>query len=256
MKKKKIRGLFFLCLFAFIILNTRNLYANNITPSTVATSINIDFASDEGVDPTLQIFFLITLISFIPTILLMMTSFTRIIIVMSMTRSALGTQQMPPNQVLIGITLFLTFFIMGPTFEEVNENAIKPYSDGKMSQEVFIEEAMNPIRKFMIQQTTESEILLFSDLDGQRYDTLEDIPNRVLIPAFILSEVKKGFQIGFIIFIPFIVIDMITASILMAMGMMMLPPAMISLPFKLLFFVLADGWTLIFENLVITFMGG
>ncbi len=255
MKTKKIRALFFLCILALIVLNTKNIYANNITPSTVSISVNIGTEND-GVDPTLQIFFLVTLISFIPTILLMMTSFTRIIIVMSMTRSALGTQQMPPNQVLIGIALFLTFFIMGPTFEKVNENAIKPYSNGEMSQEEFMEEAMVPIREFMFAQTTESEILLFSDLDGQRYDTFEEVPNRVLIPSFILGEIKKGFQIGFIIFIPFIVIDMIVASILMAMGMMMLPPAMISLPFKLLFFVLADGWVLIFENVIITFMGG
>ncbi len=256
MIKKKINILFFLCFLAFILINTTSLYAKDLTAFPIST-ISIDLGTDsEGVDPTLQIFFLITLISFVPTMLLMMTSFTRIIIVMSMTRSALGTQQMPPNQVLIGIALFLTLFIMGPTFDEVNENAIKPYSNGEMSQELFLDEAMKPIRKFMLNQATESEVILFSKLDGQTYETIEDIPSRVLIPAFILGEIKKGFEIGFMIFIPFIVIDMITASILMAMGMMMLPPAMISMPFKLLFFILSDGWVLIFENVILTFTGG
>lgn len=254
LKKNKISILFFLHLIMFVIIGTSNTYANTMQLNPSLSSITIDLASDgNGVDPTLQIFFLVTLISFLPTILLMMTSFTRIIITMSMIRSALGTQQQPPNQVLIGIALFLTFFIMGPTFQEINENAIQPYSEGVITQEIFMEEAMIPLREFMYKQTAEKDVALFASFEGETYDSVEDIPSRVLIPAFILGEITKGFQIGFIIYIPFIVIDMIVASILMAMGMMMLPPAMISMPFKLLFFVLADGWVLIFENLIKTF---
>ncbi len=251
--KTTTKGIVLLYLI-LIILNVESVYADNVFNPTIST-ISIDLAGEgnQGVDPTLQIFFLVTLISFIPTILLMMTSFTRIIITMSMLRSALGTQQMPPNQVLIGIALFLTFFIMGPTFERINENAIAPYSAGEMSQDEFMYEAMLPIREFMLMQTSEDEVALFSNLDGTTYETIEEIPNRVLIPAFILGEITKGFKIGFMIYIPFIVIDMIVASVLMAMGMMMLPPAMISMPFKLLIFVLADGWVLIFENLIKTF---
>ncbi len=246
---KKINSTFLIGI-SLSMMRANDIFANNIPVST----ITIDLASqNNGVDPTLQILFLITLIAFIPTILLMMTSFTRIIITMSMLRSALGTQQMPPNQVLIGIALFLTFFLMGPTLSEVNENAIKPYSQGVMSQEEFMKEAMLPFREFMIMQTSNKDIELFASLDNEVYSSIEEIPNRVLIPAFILGEITKGFQIGFIIYIPFIVIDMVVASVLMAMGMMMLPPAMISLPFKLLFFVLADGWVLVFENLIRTF---
>lgn len=253
--KSREKKIFVIALIIGITLLTATkieVYAANTITSQLAT-LTLDLGTETGVDQTLQLFFLVTFIAFIPSVLLMMTAFTRIIIVMHFIRAALGTQQMPPNQVLIGISLFLTFFIMGPTFEEINKDAIAPYTEGKINQEVFITNAMEPLREFMIRQTEEKEVVLFAKLDRGVYDTIEELPNRVLIPAFILGEITKAFKIAFIIYMPFIVIDMVVASILMAMGMMMLPPAMISLPFKLLFFILADGWVLLFENLILTF---
>ena len=207
----------------------------------------------DQVVPTLQVFLMLTLIGLAPFLLLMLTSFTRIIVSLSFIRSALGTQQMPPNQVLIGMALFLTLFIMGPIFTQINETAVRPFGQGLMNQEDALETAMVPLREFMWRQVEPQDIELFIRLSGQEYEQLEDVPDRVLIPAFMLGEISKGFQIGFIIFIPFIVIDMIVASVLMAMGMMMLTPAMISLPFKVLLFVMVDGWSLLLEGVVITF---
>jgi len=189
-----------------------------------------------------------------PSILIMMTSFTRIIIVLSFTRNALGTQQMPPNQVLIGLALFLTFFLMSPIGAKINENAIEPYLSGQMDQEQFLEEAMKPIREFMFKQTREKDLELFINLSGMEDpETLDDVPNNVLIPSFIISELKTAFQIGFLIYVPFIIIDMVVASTLMSMGMMMLPPVMISLPFKILLFIMVDGWNLVIKTLVTGF---
>lgn len=220
----------------------------------VFASISIDLGNtDDGLDPTLKLFFLITIITLLPSILMMMTTFTRIIISLSFLRSALGTQQMPPNQILIGIALFLTIFLMGGTFAEINENAIQPYSAGEISQEEFFTEAMDPIRGFMLRQVETDDVALFAKYDNATYESKEDIPNRILIPSFMLGELKKGFIIGFLIFIPFLVIDLVVSSILMAMGMMMLPPAMISLPFKILFFILAGGWNLLIEGVVGSF---
>ncbi|MCL2617144.1 MAG: flagellar type III secretion system pore protein FliP [Defluviitaleaceae bacterium] len=207
----------------------------------------------DQVVPTLQVFLMLTLIGMAPFLLLMLTSFTRIIISLSFMRSALGTQQMPPNQVLVGMALFLTMFIMGPIFTQINETAVRPFGQGLIGQEEAIETAMEPLREFMWRQVEPGDIELFIRLSGETYETLEDVPDRVLIPAFILGEITKGFRIGFFIFMPFIVIDMIVASILMAMGMMMLPPAMISLPFKILLFVMVDGWALLLEGVVLTF---
>jgi len=202
---------------------------------------------------SVQLLLLMTIISIAPSILIMMTSFTRITIVFHFVRSALGTQQMPPNQVLIGLALFLTLFIMGPIFTEINETAITPYSAGEMSQREFVATAMEPLREFMFAQAEDKDVALFVSLSGEEYATIAEIPNRVLIPAFILGEITKGFIFGFCIYIPFIIIDMVVASVLMAMGMMMLPPAMISLPFKILLFVLADGWSYIIEIIIRTF---
>ncbi|MCL2617575.1 MAG: flagellar type III secretion system pore protein FliP [Defluviitaleaceae bacterium] len=207
----------------------------------------------EQVVPTLQVFLMLTLIGMAPFLLLMLTSFTRIIISLSFIRSALGTQQMPPNQVLIGMALFLTLFIMGPIFTEINDTAITPFGQGQMGQEEALEVAMEPLREFMWRQVEPRDLELFIRLSGETFETMEDIPNRVLIPAFMLGELTKGFRIGFMIFMPFIVIDMIVASVLMAMGMMMLPPAMISLPFKVLLFVMVDGWSLLMESILLTF---
>ena len=202
---------------------------------------------------SVQLLLLMTVISLAPSILIMMTCFTRITIVLHFVRSALGTQQMPPNQVLVGLALILTWFIMGPVFTQVNETAIQPYSTGQISQRQFVENAMVPIREFMFEQADEKDVALFVSLSGDEYASIDEIPNMVIVPAFILGEITKGFTYGFFIYIPFIIIDMVVASVLMAMGMMMLPPAMISLPFKILLFVLADGWSYIIEVLVRTF---
>ena len=201
----------------------------------------------------LQLLFLVTLITLAPFLLLMLTSFTRIIISLHFLRSALGTQQTPPNQVLLGLALFLTLFVMGPIFAQINETAIQPYALGVLSQEETMEAAMEPLREFMFANVENRDLALFVRLSGESFETLEEIPNRVLIPAFMLGELTKGFRIGFIIFIPFLVIDMIVASVLMAMGMMMLPPAMISLPFKILLFIMVNGWSLLIEGIIGTF---
>ena len=224
-------------------------------------NINIDIGQTTDpseVTSSLQMIFLLTILALAPSILVMMTAFTRIIITLHFLRSALGTQQMPPNQVLIGLALFLTLFIMAPTFEAVNNEAIKPYSAAEISQEVAIEKGMYPIKEFMLAQTRDVDLKLFADIakmppiqEGE--DMVSAIPSTVLIPAFIINEIRAGFMIGFLIFIPFIVIDMVVASTLMSMGMMMLPPAMIALPFKILLFILVDGWNLVIGQLTQTF---
>ncbi len=242
----------FLLFISFTLCQQTFVYATEAQNPLI--DININGGNVVGqTDPTLQILFIITLITLAPTILIMMTCFTRLIICLHFIRSAIGTQQMPPNQVLIGLALFLTFFIMGPTFEQINETAMQPYSQGEITTEVFLDRAMDPIREFMFSQVGNDEMKLFTSIDGNVYETAEDIPNRILIPAFILGEITKGFIFGFIVYIPFLAIDMIVASVLMAMGMMMLPPSMISLPFKVMFFVLVDGWSLMVGNMVATF---
>jgi len=221
----------------------------------------------QEVSSALQILFLMSLIALAPSLLLLMTGFTRIIIALSFLRQAMATQQMPPNQVLIGIALFLTIFIMTPTFRDLNNNALQPYSRGEITFEVAFEEGMRPIRSFMLAQVASNEryVQLFFDLSGTEYvpgDPEEGyvfgdgIPNFVLIPAFILGELTWGFIIGFMIYLPFIVIDMVVASVLMAMGMMMLPPAMISLPFKIMLFIMSGGWGTYIRNMLLTFRGG
>ncbi|MCL2363022.1 MAG: flagellar type III secretion system pore protein FliP [Defluviitaleaceae bacterium] len=201
----------------------------------------------------LQLFFMISIITLAPSLMIMLTSFTRLIISLQFLRSALGTQQMPPNQVLVGLALFLTLFLMGPILTEINENAIKPFSDGQITAEEALDTGMEPLRGFMRSQAEDKDISLFVELSRQEFELPEDIPDRILIPAFMLGELTKGFKIGFIIFLPFLVIDMIVASVLMAMGMMMLPPVMISLPFKILLFILSGGWSYLIESLVRTF---
>jgi flagellar biosynthetic protein FliP len=218
-------------------------------------SLGIEGAEEPlEVAQSLQILFILTILSLAPAILVMMTSFTRIIVVLSFVRSALGIQQMPPNQILIGLALFLTLFVMAPTWQEINQEALQPYLAGNMSQTNFLQKGMEPVRSFMFKQTREKDLALFVNLAQlPRPQTYSDIPNHVLIPAFIISELKTAFQIGFIIFIPFLVIDMVVASALMSMGMLMLPPMMISLPFKILLFVLVDGWNLLVRSLVLSF---
>ncbi|MCK4984537.1 MAG: flagellar type III secretion system pore protein FliP [Desulfobacterales bacterium] len=202
----------------------------------------------------LQIFLLMTILSLAPAILIMLTSFTRIVIVLSLLRRALGTMQMPPNQVIIGLALFLTFFIMTPVWHQINQKALQPYLDNQINQQQALQNAVEPLRKFMFKQTREKDLALFVDIAKvERPKDVTDIPTSVLIPSFIISEVKTAFQIGLLLYVPFLVIDMVVASVLLSMGMMMLPPIMISLPFKLMLFVLADGWNLLIGSLVRSF---
>jgi flagellar biosynthesis protein FliP len=202
----------------------------------------------------LQIFFLMTVISLAPSLLMMTTSFTRIVVVLSFLRSAMGTQQAPSNQIVIGLSLFLTFFIMAPVWQQVNTQALQPYKAQTISQEEAIKRGVAPVRKFMLSQVREKDLALFLSLSKlPRPRNADDIPTLTLIPAYVVSELKTAFQIGFLVYIPFLVLDMVVASVLMSMGMMMLPPVMISLPFKILLFVLVDGWGLIIGSLVKSF---
>ena len=207
---------------------------------------------------TLQMLLLLTVISLAPSILILVTCFTRIIVVLHFVRSALSTQTTPPNQVLIGLALFLTFFIMSPVFSRINTEAIQPMSNGEITAEEAFEKGLDPLREFMFKETRTKDLSLFADIAGintedNPIESTDDIPTSVLIPAFIISELRTAFIIGFIIYLPFIIIDMVVSSTLMSMGMMMLPPTVISMPFKILLFVLADGWNLIVGNLVKTF---
>lgn len=208
-----------------------------------------------GRSETVDILLLITILSVLPSILIMLTCFPRIIIVLSLIRNGLGLQQMPPNQVLVGLALFLTFFVMSPVINDINTNAYQPYIEEKITEDEALEKAMEPVREFMLKQTLKSDLDYFISVSGEADEikAVEDVPNTVLIPAFMTSEIKRGFEIGFLLYIPFIVIDMIVASVLMSMGMMMLPPIVISLPFKLLLFVLVNGWTLTVKTLINSF---
>jgi len=226
----------------------------NDVPFTLG--VTVDTNNDEGtLAGTLQMLLVITVISLAPSIVVMMTSFTRIIVVLHFLRTALGTQSTPPNNVLIGLALFLTFFIMTPTLNRINKEAIQPLTNGEITQEEGLKACMEPLRDFMFSNMEDTKDINFF-LDMARIDDvkeLTDVPNSVLIPAFIMSELRKSFIIGFLIYIPFIIIDMVVASTLMAMGMMMLPPTTISMPFKILLFVMADGWNLVIGQVVQSF---
>ncbi|GAE29259.1 flagellar type III secretion system pore protein FliP [Alkalihalobacillus hemicellulosilyticus] len=218
--------------------------------------LDLDFITEEptGVVTTIQLLLLLTVLSLAPAILILMTSFTRIVIVLSFVRQGLATQTMPPNQVIIGLALFLTFFIMAPIFAEINEVALTPLINEEIDQDEAFELAVVPLKEFMASHTRERDLALFMGYAGlEQPESLDDIPLTALVPAFAISELKTAFQIGFLIFVPFLVIDMIVASVLMSMGMMMLPPIMIALPFKILLFVLVDGWYLIVQSLLISF---
>jgi flagellar biosynthetic protein FliP len=220
---------------------------------------NITFGINDAQDPqqvsnALQVLFVLTVFSVAPAILLMTTCFTRIVIVLSFIRQAMGTQNMPPNQVILGLSLFLSFFIMSPTLNRINQEALQPYLNEQISQPVALEKALEPLREFMFSQVREEELILLTDITMTSDPAMkEEIPTMTLIPAFMLSELKRAFQMGFMIYIPFLVIDMIVASVLMSMGMMMLPPVIISMPFKLLLFVLVDGWNLVVGSLIKSF---
>ncbi|WP_326490984.1 flagellar type III secretion system pore protein FliP [Marichromatium gracile] len=203
---------------------------------------------------TLQVLLLMTLLTLLPSVLIMMTSFTRIIVVLALLRQGLGTTQTPSNQVLLGLALFLTLFIMAPVFQEVYDTAVKPYMDEEISTEAAIGQAVEPLRRFMIAQTRETDLAMFAEIRGiDGFDSPEAIPLSMLVPAFVTSELKTAFQIGFLILIPFLIIDLVVASVLMSMGMMMLSPLIISLPFKIMLFVLIDGWPLLMGTLAQSF---
>ncbi len=203
---------------------------------------------------SLEALLLLTSLTFLPAVLLMMTSFTRIVIVLALLRQALGTMQAPPNQVIVGLALFLTLFIMAPVFERIYDTAWKPYSDNRINFVQAVEQGAEPLKAYMLKQTREADLALFVRLANQPpLESPEATPMRVLIPAYVISELKTAFQIGFIVFIPFLIIDLVVSSVLMSMGMMMLSPMLVSLPFKLLLFVLADGWNLLIASLVQTF---
>jgi flagellar biosynthetic protein FliP len=242
-------------LTAFIFLLSQTAVQGAPLVPVPNINIGVEAANNpRDVALSLQVLFVLTVLSLAPSILIMMTSFTRIIVVLSFLRSALATQQMPPNQVLVGLALFLTFFTMSPYWEQVNQNALQPYVAGQLTQEAALTEAMKPMREFMFKQTRENDLALFVNIsDAPRPNSQEDVPTTSLIPAFVISELKTAFQIGFLVYIPFIVIDMVVASTLMSMGMMMLPPVMISMPFKILLFILVDGWHLVIRSLVTSF---
>ena len=244
------------------VFGLQTVYAAGVLnpDANLLPSISLEMgASDdpESVVAMLQVLFLVSIIALAPSLLVLLTAFTRIVIVLSFTRQAMATQQMPPNQVLVGIALFLTLFIMAPQLSAINENAIAPLGAGEINTAQAIEAAWEPIRDFMLVQLDnrygERSVSLFMDLSDTMIYYDEQIPASVLIPAFILNELTIGFMMGFVIYLPFIVIDMVVASVLMSMGMMMLPPAMISMPFKIMVFVLAGGWSFIIENMIQTF---
>ena len=233
------------------------IFSQDAQAAPLIPSVNVEIGEAETPDEvatTMQMFALLTIISFAPGILMMTTSFVRIVVVIGFLRNALSTQNVPPNQVVISLALFLTFYIMSPYWNQANEQGIQPYLAGEISQEEAIDNVVYPIREFMFKQTREADLALFVNLsESERPESQEDVSTFVLIPAFVISELKTGFQLGFMIYIPFIVIDMIVASTLMSMGMMMLPPVMISLPFKILLFVMVDGWHLLIQSLVTSF---
>ncbi|NIQ00941.1 MAG: flagellar type III secretion system pore protein FliP [Nitrospinaceae bacterium] len=208
----------------------------------------------DNLSTALQILFLLTILTLAPSILILMTSFSRIVIVLSFLRQAMGTQQTPPTQVLIGLALFLTFFVMSPVLSEINDHALQPYLNEEITQQKALDVAQAPIKTFMLKQTREKDLALFVNMgDGVKPETAEEVKMQAVVPAFIISELKTAFQIGFMIYIPFLILDMVVASILLSMGMMMLPPVLISLPFKLMLFVMVDGWHLTVGSLVKSF---
>jgi flagellar biosynthetic protein FliP len=224
-------------------------FASGIPAVTVSTAPG----GGQQYSLTLQVLILMTAVTLLPAIVLMMTSFTRIVIVLGLLRQALGAGQSPPNQVLVGLSLFLTLFVMGPVIDRINTDAVQPYMAGTIDATQGLERGAAPLRKFMLEQTRESDIATFVRIAGLRFEKPEDVPLRILVPAFATSELKTAFQIGFLIFIPFVIIDLVVASVLMSMGMMMVSPVLISLPFKLMLFVLVDGWSLVMGTLAASF---
>lgn len=256
MKNKKKYMLIFMLTIGIIALISTKAFAapNEIQIPNVNISVDGQGTPSDYVE-NIKLFILLTLLTLLPSFVIMVTSFTRIVVVFSFLKSALGAQQSIPNQILIGLAIFLTIFIMQPVYSEINEKALKPYSEELITQDEAIELATAPLRQFMLKQTRQKDLELFvetSKIDKSNL-TQDNIPLHVVVPAFAISELKTAFQIGFLIFLPFLIVDMVVASVLMSMGMFMLPPVMISLPFKLLIFVMVDGWYLIVKSLVLSF---
>lgn len=251
-KNKNLLITSILALMVLLVLS-RGVYAQPMLPR-----MTFDFAGEqepEGLAMTLQILFLLTILSLVPALMIMVTSFTRIVVALSFVRGALATQNMPPNQVIIALAVFLTFFTMFPYWQQINATALEPYMENEITYEEAINGALEPLREFMFRQTREKDLALFINFSNvERPQGPEDVPTYVLIPSFMISELKTAFQIGFLIYVPFLVIDMVVASTLMSMGMLMLPPVMISLPFKILLFVLVDGWHLVVRSLIMSFV--
>ncbi len=264
MKKKKLL-VFVIVLILCIVVISGCASADATTGAQAGDTTITGQPVDEGADPlaqllgsrsqSLQLVGLLTILSIAPSIIIMLSGFTRIVIILSFTRNALGLQQMPPNQVIVVLALFLTFFVMTPVINTVKTEAIDPYVNGQITFEQAMDEAEVPIRGFMLSNTFQSDINMFNQMTPEPAQTLDEVPMSTIIPAFLTSEIKRAFTMGFFIYIPFIVIDMVVASVLMSMGMMMLPPIVISLPFKVLLFVLVDGWTLTIGTLVRSFAG-
>ncbi len=246
-----------LLLLSLMLITTGCAGANTVSTPSLEFGVQVGNSTDpQTVSNGLQILLLLTVLSLAPALLIMVTAFTRIVIVLSFVRSALALPQIPPNQVIIGLSLFLTFFVMAPTWNEVNQNALQPYLNNQIDQQTAYERGIVPVREFLFRQTRERDLALFVKMANlPRPETRDDVPTYVLIPAFIISELKTAFQMGVLIFIPFLVLDMVIASALMSMGMVMLPPSLVSMPFKILLFVMVDGWHLIVRSLLTSFGG-
>jgi flagellar biosynthetic protein FliP len=255
--QKPARGLYLLLIAALLGILLSGCVADpNAAPTGVTLSVN-QSGQPEQVAADVQLLVLLTILSIAPAILILATSFTRIVIVLSILRTAIGTPTIPPNQVVIGLSLLLTFFIMSPVYKQIDVEAIQPYIKQEIDQTTAFNRAIIPVREFMFKQTREKDIQLFLDLSKQpQPETQADIPTVALFPAFVISELRTAFTMGFVIFMPFLVIDLVVSSILLSMGMMMLPPSLVSLPFKLLLFVMVDGWYLLVRSLAVSFMGG
>jgi flagellar biosynthesis protein FliP len=256
-KKQNTRArlfLFIALMAGILVFSSVAAWSQNLPIPTLNISVGDGSDQPGKVAVVLQLFMLLTVLSLAPAILIMLTSFTRIVVVLSILRQALGTQQIPANQIIVGLSLFLTFFIMTPVWQKVNNEALQPYMEEQIAGEKALDIAAQPIKDFMLRQTREKDLALFIKIsNAKRPDKPSDVTLPVMIPAFVISELRTAFQIGFLIYIPFLVIDMVVASVLLSMGMLMLPPIMISLPFKLLLFVLVDGWSLIIGSLVQSF---
>ena len=256
MKNKK-NILTILIVMILVFTFSKSVNADPINIPNLDISVGGESTSPQNYVDNIKLLIVLTILTLLPSIIIMMTSFTRIIVVFSFLKNALGAQQSIPNQILIGLALFLTIFIMQPVYTEINDNAFKPFMNNEITQEEAIEAGSKPLREFMLKQTRQKDLELFAEASKINMDeiTKENIPLTVVIPAFAISELKTAFQIGFLLFLPFLIIDMVVASILMAMGMFMVPPAMVALPFKLLLFVMVDGWYLIVKSLIMSFGG-